>query len=227
MALRDIYLDVECQTLALLGRSGSGKSTLLRIIAGLEFPDRGEVFLDGKKMIFEESALRRHRREVGIVFQSWNLFPHLTALENISLPLHYVHGHSAAEAKELAMQLLSRFHLRDHAHKRPAQLSGGQSQRVAIVRAVIPKPRLILFDEPTSALDPLMTAEVLDLIVELKEEGTDLIIASHHLTFIRKMAECVAFFEEGQLIEKAPVEQFFQHPQSLKAQAFLAKVLKY
>src|SRR5205085_2568445 len=149
---------------ALIGPSGGGKSTLLRIIAGLETPNSGNVSLNGHRIEFAEPALREHRLHLGVVFQAFNLFPHLTALANIALPLEKVHGLRAAEAEHIARESLTRFALADHAHKKPAELSGGQKQRVAIARAIAIKPRLLLFDEPTSALDPEMTAEVLAVI---------------------------------------------------------------
>ena len=156
----------ELRSLALIGPSGGGKSTLLRIIAGLELPDAGTVTLDGAPIDFRAAALRQHRAQLGVVFQSFNLFPHLTALANLTLPLEKVHRLAPAAARELAEQSLARFGLAEHHHKRPAELSGGQKQRVAIARAIAIKPRLLLFDEPTSALDPEMTAEVLEAIEE-------------------------------------------------------------
>jgi polar amino acid transport system ATP-binding protein len=214
-------------TLVLIGPSGGGKSTLLRIIAGLEFPDQGQVEINGQPVIFEEHALLRYRRTVGTVFQAFNLFPHLTALRNITLPLEKVHGHSPAEAGQIGRQLLIRFRLADHAAKRPAELSGGQRQRVAIARAVSIKPRLLLFDEPTSALDPEMTAEVLDVIKELREEGRDFILVTHEMGFARQVADQVALLDAGQIIEAGPVQRIFEQPASRQAADFLAKVLKY
>lgn len=170
--LDSVCLSLEkVHTLVLIGPSGGGKTTLLRIIAGLEYPSSGELEIDGQPVLFTEDSLLRYRRTIGTVFQAFNLFPHLTALRNITLPLEKVHGHSPAAAADIARQLLQRFQLEEHAGKRPAELSGGQRQRVAIARAVSIKPRLLLFDEPTSALDPEMTAEVLDMIKELREAG--------------------------------------------------------
>jgi polar amino acid transport system ATP-binding protein len=214
-------------TLALIGPSGGGKSTLLRIIAGLEFPDRGEVEIDGERVIFEEEALLRYRRSIGTVFQAFNLFPHLTALRNITLPLEKVHDHAPKEAEEIALHLLARFRLEAHAAKRPAELSGGQRQRVAIARAISIKPRLLLFDEPTSALDPEMTAEVLDMIKELREEGRDFILVTHEMGFARQVADHVALLDKGKIAESGAVKQIFDHPATPEATAFLAKVLKY
>ena len=175
----------ETHSLVLVGPSGGGKTTLLRILAGLEIPDSGNVELNGDSIQFHEPALLRYRRTVGVVFQAFNLFPHLTALENIVLPLEKVHSHSPAQAHDIALQLLRRFQLDAHANKKPAALSGGQRQRVAIARAVAIKPRVVLFDEPTSALDPEMTAEVLEMIEQLREEGTDLILVTHEMGFAR------------------------------------------
>jgi polar amino acid transport system ATP-binding protein len=188
----------------LIGPSGGGKSTLLRILGGLEHPDSGEVELDGERVVFTEEALLRHRRTVGTVFQAFNLFPHLTALQNITLPLEKVHGRTPAQAQETARQLLARFRLEAHAGKRPADLSGGQRQRVAIARALSSKPRLLLFDEPTSALDPEMTSEVLDTILELREEGLDFILVTHEMGFARRVADQVAFLADGRIVEAGP-----------------------
>jgi polar amino acid transport system ATP-binding protein len=214
-------------TLVLIGPSGGGKSTLLRIIAGLEFPDAGDVVINDERVVFDEKFLLQHRRTIGTVFQAFNLFPHLTALENITLGLEKVHGHPPAEAHAIARQLLQRFRLESHAAKRPAELSGGQRQRVAIARAISIKPRLLLFDEPTSALDPEMAAEVLDMIQELREEGRDFILVTHEMGFARKIADQVALIAEGRVVEAGPVAQMFEHPTSIHSRDFLAKVLKY
>jgi polar amino acid transport system ATP-binding protein len=215
------------RSLALVGPSGGGKSTLLRILGGLEHPDAGEVELDGQRVVFTEAALWQHRRTVGTVFQAFNLFPHLTALQNITLPLEKVHGRSPVQARETARQLLARFHLEAHAGKRPADLSGGQRQRVAIARALSSKPRLLLFDEPTSALDPEMTSEVLDTILELREEGLDFILVTHEMGFARRVADQVAFLADGRIVEAGPSSPFFAAPTAPQTRAFLEKVLKY
>ncbi len=217
----------ETRALVLVGPSGGGKSTLLRIIGGLEHPDSGEVRINGEAVVFEEQALVRHRRTVGTVFQAYNLFPHLTALQNITLPLVRVRGHSEGEAGEIARQLLARFRLEAQADKRPAELSGGQRQRVALARAISGKPRLLLLDEPTSALDPEMTAEVLDMIAELREEGRDFILVTHEMGFARQVAGHAAFLAGGRIIESGPVAQLLDAPAAPQTRAFLAKVLKY
>jgi polar amino acid transport system ATP-binding protein len=211
----------------LIGPSGGGKSTLLRILAGLESPDSGTVSIDGTPLPHGEEPLRKYRRMVGTVFQAYNLFPHLTALENITLPLEKVHGLAHAEARERAMETLERFQLAAHAGKKPAQLSGGQKQRVAIARAVAIKPRLLLFDEPTSALDPEMTAEVLEMIEELKREGRDLVLVTHEMAFARVAADQVAFLAGGKILECGPPEEIFTSPRTEACRRFLAKILRY
>jgi len=217
----------ELRSLALIGPSGGGKSTLLRVIAGLETPDSGTATLDGTAIDFREAALREHRRHLGVVFQSFNLFPHLTALANITLALEKVHRLSPADARELAQQSLARFGLAEHGHKRPAELSGGQKQRVAIARAIAIKPRLLLFDEPTSALDPEMTAEVLEAIEELKNEGRDFLLVTHEMGFARHVADRVAFLAAGRIVEHAPAAELFGAPQSPECRDFIARVLRY
>ncbi len=217
----------EFHTLALIGPSGGGKSTLLRLIAGLEHPDSGWIAFDDAPIVFEETALLKHRRKLGIVFQSWNLFPHLTALENICLPLFRVHGLSREEAEARSFELLKRFELDKHAHKKPFALSGGQAQRVALIRAVAPQPKILLLDEPTSALDPLMSAEVLELVLELKVEGRHFILATHHLNFAKKIADWIVFIAEGNVLESGAPSQVFDHPRSTLAKQYMTKVLAY
>jgi polar amino acid transport system ATP-binding protein len=223
-----VSLDFEkVHTLVLIGPSGGGKSTLLRIIAGLEHPDSGQIEINGERIIFQEDSLLRHRRTIGTVFQAFNLFPHLTALENITLPLEKVHQHSPAAAAEIAGEFLARFRLENHAAKRPAELSGGQRQRVAIARAVSIKPKLLLFDEPTSALDPEMTAEVLDMIKELREEGRDFVLVTHEMGFARQVADQVAFVADGRIVESGPMQQVFDYPTAAQTRDFLSRILKY
>lgn len=227
-ALAELSLDLEAvHTLVLIGPSGGGKTTLLRILAGLETPDSGEVQLNGARMRFDEQNLLRHRRSVGVVFQAFNLFPHLTALENITLPLEKVHGYAADAARGVGMQLLTRFQLSTHAEQKPAALSGGQRQRVAIARAVAVKPRVLLFDEPTSALDPEMTAEVLDMIRQLRAEGQDLVLVTHEMGFARVVADRVAFLAQGRILECGAADKIFAAPETESCRRFLATVLKY
>lgn len=224
--LRNIDLSVEgVRSLVLVGPSGGGKSTLLRVVAGLVSPAAGTVALEGEPVRFDEAHLVKYRRTIGTVFQSWNLFPHLTALRNITLPLEVVHCLPAAEANDRAMETLRRFRLEDHAWKRPAELSGGQKQRVAIARAVAIRPRLLLLDEPTSALDPEMTAEVLDLIAELREEGRDFILVTHQMGFARRVADQVVFLSGGRILETG--SSVLTEPRTGEARTFLSRVLSY
>ena len=227
--LRDIDLTVRrSEVVCLIGPSGSGKSTLLRAIAGLEAPDAGTVSFDGERVDYSsEDLLRAHRRRLGVVFQAFNLFPHLTALENITLALEKVHGQTAAQARETALATLRRFRLDEHAAKKPAELSGGQKQRVAIARAIAAQPRLLLLDEPTSALDPEMTAEVLELIEELKSEGRDFVLVTHEMGFARRVGDTVAFLADGRIVERGTAQRIFESPQSAQCREFLAKVLRY
>jgi len=226
--LNNVNLDLDrVHSLALIGPSGGGKSTLLRIVAGLEKPDSGTLYLNDREITYTERELMAHRRTVGTVFQAFNLFPHLTALQNITLPLEKVHRYSATEARQVAEVILERFGLMEHGHKPPAQLSGGQRQRVAIARAISIKPKLLLFDEPTSALDPEMTAEVLEVIEELREEGRDLVLVTHQMGFAHRVADQIALLSSGQIIECGPPKQVLDNPQSEITRQFLAKILKY
>lgn len=214
-------------TLVLLGGSGSGKSTLLRMMAGLIYPDFGRISINGHPIVFKEKALIEYRKQNGVVFQSWNLFPHLTALENIMLPLIEVQKQSREEAKALSMDLLRRFEMDKHAGKKPYALSGGQSQRVAFIRAIAIQPKLLFLDEPTSALDPLMTAEVLDLILELKKEKKDLVMVTHHHHFAKKTADHILFMGEGRVLEQGTGKEVFEHPKTAQAKLYMEKVLLY
>lgn len=228
IVLKDVNLDLDqVRTLALIGPSGGGKSTLLRIIAGLEKPDSGTLYLNGREIIYRETELMAHRRTVGTVFQAYNLFPHLTALQNITLPLEKVHQYKAADARQVAEDILERFGLSEHGQKPPAQLSGGQRQRVAIARAISIKPKLLLFDEPTSALDPEMTAEVLEVIEELRGEGRDLVLVTHQMGFAHRVADQIALLSGGQIIECGPPGEVLDNPRSEVTRQFLAKILKY
>jgi len=227
-ALRDVTLSVpDFQSLAIIGPSGGGKTTLLRIIAGLERPESGRLSIDDEWLDFSEESLLSHRRSIGTVFQAYNLFPHLTARENVLLPLVKVHGLPVSEAREIVESLFDRFQLAPHADRRPAELSGGQQQRVAIVRAIAIKPRFLIFDEPTSALDPEMTAEVLDFIVELRGEGRNLIIVTHNMGFAREVSDRCLFIAEGRVLEQGSSADVFSIPHSPLLVSFLAKVLRY
>jgi len=226
--LKDLSLEMDGgHILILLGPSGSGKSTLLRLLAGLDVPDSGSISAFGQEIPTGEKELRSYRRQVGVLFQAYNLFPHLSALDNIVVPLVKVHGMSPEAAREKAMQLLERFSLKGHADKRPFQLSGGQKQRIALIRCMAAEPKLYLFDEPTSALDPEMTAEVLDAIAELRREEKDFVFVTHHVGFARKIADKIAYLENGRIVETGTPQEFFENPQSEEVKRFLQKVLKY
>ncbi|RYD22466.1 MAG: amino acid ABC transporter ATP-binding protein [Verrucomicrobiaceae bacterium] len=227
-ALDGLSLPVEsARVLVLIGPSGGGKSTLLRVLGGLEIPEAGTVRINGHPLLSGERELQAYRRRNGFLFQQFNLFPHLTALRNITLPLEKVHGHSPAKAKEIAEQALARFGLIEHAHKLPAQLSGGQQQRAGIARSVAHKPEVLFLDEPTSALDPEMTAEVLELIQELAEAGQDIILSTHEMGFARAVADQVAFVAAGKVEELAPPSELFGSPKSPVCQRFLSRVMRY
>jgi polar amino acid transport system ATP-binding protein len=215
------------RVVALLGPSGGGKSTLLRVLGSLLVPDEGHVSIEARTLPHDEDGALRERRGNGFVFQGYNLFPHLTALQNITLPLREVHGMSESEATQRALELLHRLGLESHEHKRPSQLSGGQQQRAAIARALAPKPRLLLLDEPTSALDPVMTGEVLDVIRELAEAGQSIILATHEISFARKVADWVVFLAAGKVQESSSAAQFFTKPQTELAQQYLEGLSKY
>lgn len=217
--------DIRC--LALIGPSGGGKSTLLRQLGALEIPASGTIAINSAKLPRDEAALRILRRKNGFLFQSYNLFPHLTALENITLPLVQVHGHTPAAARTLAEVQLARFGLHEHAHKRPVQLSGGQQQRVALIRAIVAKPELLFLDEPTAALDPEMTVEVLELIRELIRAGQEVILCTHEMGFARAVADRIAFIAEGKVLECAPPSALFEAPQHETVRRFLSRVLEF
>jgi polar amino acid transport system ATP-binding protein len=212
-------------SLVLVGPSGGGKSTLLRILAGLDVPAAGRVAFDGEPLPRDERALRGYRRTVGTVFQAYNLFPHLTALENLLLPLVHVHGLSRAEAEARVREPLDRFALADHAHKRPAELSGGQKQRIAILRALVVRPRRLFLDEPTSALDPEMTAEVLEMIGELKHLGTQFVLVTHEMGFARRVADEVAFVGDGRVLAHGPAAEIIDHCPVPRVRGFFARIL--
>jgi len=224
--LQDINLTVHRgEVVVVIGPSGSGKSTLCRTINRLEPIDSGSITLDGEGLPEEGRALARLRAEVGMVFQSFNLFAHKTILENVTLGPIKVKKLRAGEAKELAMELLDRVGVANQADKLPAQLSGGQQQRVAIARALAMRPKVILFDEPTSALDPEMVNEVLEVMVSLAKEGMTMVVVTHEMGFARRAADRVVFMSDGQTVEDAEPDVFFDNPRSARAKDFLGKIL--
>ena len=224
--LKDIDLDVaRGERIVIAGPSGSGKSTLIRCINRLEEHQEGTVVVDGVTLTDDLKAVEKVRREVGMVFQQFNLFPHLTVVENLMLAPQWVLGLSRAEALERATQQLQRVHIGEQALKYPGQLSGGQQQRVAIARAMCMRPRVILFDEPTSALDPEMVKEVLDVMIELAAGGMTMVVVTHEMEFAKAVADRVVFMYEGQIIEQAPPEEFFSNARHERSRAFLSKIL--
>lgn len=225
--LKNLNFDDDIHTLAIIGSSGSGKSTMLRILGGLLSPTDGEVYVDGERIGQNETDLVTYRSQIGFVFQQGGLFRHLSALQNITLPLIKVHHYDSGQAKETAMALLRRFGLEKDWNKKPSELSGGQQQRVAIARAVAPKPKLLLLDEPTSALDPEYTNEVLDIIDELKKDGLDFIIVTHEMGFARHACGKVAFLYDGRLSEYGESSELFNHPKTEELKRFLSKLLEW
>ncbi|MGL4607505.1 MAG: amino acid ABC transporter ATP-binding protein [Eubacteriaceae bacterium] len=225
--LKDIDFEDEIQTLAIIGPSGDGKSTLLRILGGLISPTKGECWVDNEKIIGTDASLTAYRRKVGFVFQQGGLFSHMTAMENITVPLIKVHGLSKERANKRGEELLSRFGLLGDAYKKPRELSGGQQQRIAIARAIASKPKILLLDEPTSALDPEYTTEVLDMINELKEEGMHFIIVTHEMGFARHACDKVAFLWNGQFLEYGKSSDVFEHPKTNELRNFLSKLLEW
>ncbi len=224
--LRGVDLDVDLhQVVTLIGASGSGKSTLLRCINQLETIDAGEILLDGDRVSGRGVDLDALRQEVGIVFQSYNLFPHMTVLQNVTLAPMKVRGLSKAIAAEQGMALLSRIGLESKAHEYPDRLSGGQQQRVAIVRAMAMGPRLLLLDEITSSLDPELVAEVLSIVRDLATDGMTMIVATHEMSFAREVSSKVCFLHEGQIHEEGPPEQIFDDPRQERTKAFLQRVI--
>ncbi len=225
-ALHDINLTVaEGEKVVVCGPSGSGKSTMIRCINQLEAHQKGTILVDGLEVKPGMKNIERIRRDVGMVFQSFNLFPHMTILDNLILGPMRNRSTSRVEATELAMGYLERVHIAEQAGKYPPQLSGGQQQRVAIARALCMKPKIMLFDEPTSALDPEMIAGVLDVMIELAEEGMTMICVTHEMGFARRVADRVVFMDEGEIIEIAEPETFFNNPLSDRAKLFLSQLL--
>jgi glutamate transport system ATP-binding protein len=226
--LKDIDLTVHRgEVVVVIGPSGSGKSTLCRTINRLETIDSGTITIDGVPLPDEGKALARLRSEVGMVFQSFNLFAHKTVLHNVTLGPVKVLGRSRGEAEKEARRLLDRVGIGDQAGKMPAQLSGGQQQRVAIARALAMGPKVILFDEPTSALDPEMINEVLDVMTDLARDGMTMIVVTHEMGFARRAARRVVFMADGQIVEEATPETFFTNPRSARASDFLSKILSH
>jgi glutamate transport system ATP-binding protein len=215
------------EVVVVIGPSGSGKSTLCRAINRLETIDSGSIAIDGQKLPEEGAALARLRADVGMVFQSFNLFAHKTVLENVTLAPIRVKKMSRKAANEKAMELLERVGVANQANKMPAQLSGGQQQRVAIARSLAMNPKLILMDEPTSALDPEMINEVLEAMVDLAEQGMTMIVVTHEMGFARRAANRVLFMADGRIVEEAPPAEFFDHPKSDRAKDFLSKILEH
>jgi len=215
------------EVVVVCGPSGSGKSTLIKCVNGLEPIDDGEITVDGIVVTDKNTDLNQLRAKIGMVFQNFELFPHMTALENVKIGQMKVLGRNAKEAHTRAAELLQRVGLKDHAEKFPAQLSGGQQQRVAIARGLAMDPIAMLFDEPTSALDPEMINDVLDVMVELAEEGMTMMVVTHEMGFAQKVADRVIFMDEGHIVEDAPKAEFFGSPRSDRAQLFLSKILSH
>ena len=226
--LKDVSLDVSPgEVVVVCGPSGSGKSTLIRCVNRLEPIQQGEIFVYGNSITSNGASLTKLRAEVGMVFQSFNLFPHMTVLENITLAPMKVKGLPRAEAVKIARDLLARVRIPDKADRHPANLSGGQQQRVAIARALAMQPRIMLFDEPTSALDPEMINEVLDVMTDLAKDGMTMMVVTHEMGFARRVAHRVIFMDDGRLVEAAKPQEFFSAPRSDRAKDFLSKILSH
>ena len=227
-ALRDIDLTVHHgEKMVICGPSGSGKSTLIRCFNGLEWHNSGRLVVDGIEVYEGAKEIRALRQEVGMVFQQFNLFPHLTVLENLTIGPMKVRRIPQAQAVETARKYLERVHIPEQADKYPAQLSGGQQQRVAIARSLCMETRIMLFDEPTSALDPEMINEVLDVMVELADTGMTMVVVTHEMGFARKVADTMVFMEQGRIVEISPPEQFFTNPSSERCRLFLDQILDH
>tara|TARA_B100001057_G_C22586043_1_gene847094 strand:- start:116 stop:895 length:780 start_codon:yes stop_codon:yes gene_type:complete len=227
-ALKDINLDVnKTEKIVICGPSGSGKSTLIRCINRLEVHQEGSIIVDGTELTDDVKQINEIRSDVGMVFQHFNLFPHLTVLENCTLAPIWVRKKSKIEADELGMELLNKVRIPEQAHKYPGQLSGGQQQRVAIARALCMQPRVMLFDEPTSALDPEMIKEVLETMIELAESGMTMLVVTHEMGFANKVADRVIFMDEGQIVEENDPKNFFNNPKSERTKLFLSQILDH
>ncbi len=226
--LRDINLQVQSgERVVICGPSGSGKSTVVRCINRLETHEKGQILVDGVELTNSRQSIASIRSEVGMVFQQFNLFPHLTVLENLTLGPTKARGLNEADAQQLAMEYLERVHIPEQADKKPGQLSGGQQQRVAIARSLCMEPKIMLFDEPTSALDPEMISEVLDVMLELAEEGMTMIVVTHEMGFARKAADKMVFMDEGEIVESGPPDTFFDHPKTDRCRQFLNQILQH
>ena len=224
--LRDINLRVKKgERIVICGPSGSGKSTMIRCINRLEEHQQGQIVVDGIELTNDLKKIDEIRRDVGMVFQHFNLFPHLTVVENLTLAPIWVRKMPKKDADEIAMQYLRRVKIPEQAHKYPGQLSGGQQQRVAIARALCMRPKIMLFDEPTSALDPEMVKEVLDVMIELANEGMTMICVTHEMGFARSVADNVVFMDRGEIVEMAPPTEFFANPKSERTRLFLSQIL--
>lgn len=227
-ALKDIDLSVnKTEKIVICGPSGSGKSTLIRCINRLEVHQEGSIIVDGVELNDDVKHINEIRSEVGMVFQHFNLFPHLTVLENCTLAPIWVRKKSRNEANQMAMELLEKVRIPDQADKYPGQLSGGQQQRVAIARALCMQPRVMLFDEPTSALDPEMIKEVLETMIELADSGMTMIVVTHEMGFASKVADRIIFMDEGQIVEQNDPESFFNNPESDRTKLFLSQILDH
>ena len=227
-ALSDVDLEVAAgEKVVVCGPSGSGKSTLIRCVCGLERHQQGRIVVDGVELNDDKTSLARIHSEVGMVFQQFNLFPHLTVLENLVLAPVQVRGIARAEAEDMARQYLERVRIPEQAGKYPGELSGGQQQRVAIARSLCMRPKVMLFDEPTSALDPEMISEVLEVMEGLAREGMTMICVTHEMGFARNVADTVVFMDRGEIVEKAAPTEFFGAPRSARCKDFLDKILHY
>ncbi|MGL4880096.1 MAG: amino acid ABC transporter ATP-binding protein [Waterburya sp.] len=224
--LKGVNLEVKKQeVVVIMGPSGSGKSTFIRTFNALESYQKGSVIIDGIKLSNDLKNIEAVRREVGMVFQQFNLFPHLTVLKNITLAPIWVRRYSKAKAEEIALQLLEKVGILEQAHKYPGQLSGGQQQRVAIARALAMQPKVMLFDEPTSALDPEMIKEVLDTMRSLAQDGMTMVCVTHEVGFAQEVSDRIVFMDEGMIIETATPDEFFNSPKEARSQKFLAQIL--
>ena len=226
--LKDIDLTIhERERVVICGPSGSGKSTVIRCINRLEEHQEGRIVVDGQELDDDTKNVAAVRREVGMVFQQFNLFPHLTVVENCTLGPMKARGMPKAEARDLAMEYLTRVRIPEQAEKYPGQLSGGQQQRVAIARSLCMKPKVMLFDEPTSALDPEMIKEVLDVMIDLAQSGMTMIVVTHEMGFARTVADGMVFMDEGRIVESAPPDRFFADPESDRTRLFLSQILSH